>query len=314
MAGGQIRLRIGLHQGRHNLLVCISYSIVCAAGGLTWAHARLYDAIQRRLLSCDPLGGGMRAPMRQNRSAYALGHLGEDMKHWQASNALGEGEGDTADMIETIALTLSALLVCGELIWYVWLLRARGWTLLHRQRLPAVGLLCGVLVLAAVAVDAAVAWTQGPDAATRLARGSPILLILLSHQIFVAAIVILSGRYDTAEVIAIRDAVAETIRSHPGWIALGFIIGMVSVPPMLLRPLLPGVSYLIVLIGTGLLSLIEVMIALLWLVRRFSLRGDGLVPLVRHVPAIAWGGIGGYAGVAAVYYLVATLFHPAWPR
>ncbi|HEX8032407.1 MAG TPA: hypothetical protein VF510_01095, partial [Ktedonobacterales bacterium] len=206
-------------------------------------------------------------------------------------------------MIEAIVLTLAAVLVCGGLVWYVWRLRTSGWTRLHGQLLSSVGLLCGVVVLAAVVVWAAVAWTQGPDAAMRLAKRSPFLLILLAYQIFFAAIVTLSGRYDTAEAIAIRDAIAETIQSHPGWVAIGFIIAMVSVPPVLLHPLLPGASYLIVLIGTGMLSLIEVSVALLWLLRRFSLRGDGIVPLVSQVSAIAWGGLGGYLLVAAVYYV-----------
>lgn len=226
----------------------------------------------------------------------------------------GGEKGDTAGMIEAVVLTLAALVVCGELVWYVWRLLTSGWRLLHGQLLPGVGLLCGVIVLAAVTVGATVAWMQGSDATIRLARRSPLLLILLAYQVFFAASVMLSGRYDTAEAIAIRDAIGGTIRAHPGWVAIGSIIGMVSVPPVPLRPVLPGTSYLIVLIGTGMLSLIEVSVALLWLLRRFSLRGDGIVPLVSQVSAIAWGGLGGYLLVAAVYYVAATLLNPMWPH
>ncbi len=43
-----------------------------SAGGLTWAHARWYDASQGRMLSRDPLGGELAAPTSQNRYAYAL--------------------------------------------------------------------------------------------------------------------------------------------------------------------------------------------------------------------------------------------------
>ncbi len=213
-------------------------------------------------------------------------------------------------MFESITLTLAALFVFAELMWYVWRLHERGWALLLGHLLPGVGLLCGVIALVAVAVGAAVAWTHGPDAAVRLVRRAPLLLILVIYMIFSAAIWMLSGRYDTAEAIAVRDAIGTTITSQPGWVGIGVIIGMVSVPPVPLRMLLPGTSFVLTLICATVLSLAEVILALFWLLRRFPVRGEGLVPLVSQVPAVAWGGVGGYILAASVYYVLATITNP----
>jgi hypothetical protein len=215
-------------------------------------------------------------------------------------------------LFNVIGVALASAFLTGQISWYVWKMQSIGWAPDRSSIMPVLGLLCGIVTLASLVAYLVIAWTSSPMVADRLARKSPYLLIVGTYWLFmVMTIAISRGALSTLNE-GISRAVREVLIQHSTWTLIGFGIGLLSVSPVLLRPVLPATLWWPLLFATTILSLIEAVIALAWLlvgIVQVGNQAHALTLLVGRVPPVAWGIVGGWALAGCIYYTIASLMH-----
>jgi hypothetical protein len=213
-------------------------------------------------------------------------------------------------LINLIGGTIAAIIVSCQLGWYIWKLSMSGWGLDRGRVMPLVGLVCGLATLAAVVAYARIGWTEGPASADRVLKRSPFLIFVATDWVFTAMTIGLFRGATGPTDGEVSQAVTTALARHPNWVLIGFVIGLLSVPPFPLRPFLPSALYILILLGTAIIALIEAIVVLGWLLGRLTHLGQhgySFARLLEEVPAIGWGGVIGCLLAACTYYILAAV-------
>jgi uncharacterized membrane protein YfcA len=194
-----------------------------------------------------------------------------------------------------VASVLSAIVATQVIARIRILYRTRRIWVPHYLGKPALGLICGSIVLGFLVRYVVTGWSDGLTAADALLHRTPTVPVVAAYWVF-----LITRGEASRETQLIPPFVRDTVRAQPLQALIGFVAGALTFPSyVLLAPLFlqRGTMTLVVIIALSLFSLAEVIVVLIWLVRHVTPveRGERLSSrLVQQVPALGWGWLVGY--------------------